>query len=178
MISIVNQQPLGWRLIVNQIQFWLMFDKNIFSIYKQKWLGPVQKVSKLYTFLESTYPEMQRNTFLQYIISIVNEQPPSWWLISIVKQQLPGGRLISIINQIKLWFMCDENIFFHIQAKWQYPVKKVSKLYTFWESTYPEMQRNTFLEYMKISRQPAATVLVDVWQKSFLHIHTSKNDKV
>ena len=35
--------------------------------------------------------------------------------------------------------------------------QKGSKLYTFFESTYPECKENIDLEYMNISRQPSAT---------------------
>ena len=75
-----------WYQTSTGMQFWMSFDikhqphrvlvdflyqtstrnsfgwcltKTVFS-YKQKWWSPVKKVSKLYTFFENTYPEMQR----------------------------------------------------------------------------------------------------------------------
>ena len=44
---------------INQIQFWLTFDKKYFFI-QAKMTKCSQKGSKLYTFLETTFPEMLR----------------------------------------------------------------------------------------------------------------------
>ena len=69
-----------------------------------------------------------------------------------INHELVATRLLtSNINQIEfwltfdikhqtdtVWFRFDKNVFFFIQAKFQ---SKSVKLYTFLESTYPEMQR-------------------------------------
>ena len=110
-----------------------MFDEKCFFIQAKSsqksvkivyFFGIYIQVSKLYTFLESTYPEMQRK-----LIPRVNE-----YQLSTSSHLVDDRYQISTrysfgwrwMNQIKFWLKFDKKILY----KQQSPVKKVSKLYT------------------------------------------------